>query len=294
MCIYLPLKTACILYIYNQIQPKINTTLSNWAKVKVNHDWSLAYLIYIDNSFVFISNLAKQSTLWPLFFPTPVTHIRKSLPQINGAQMLILSKSWLNWLTQCEKVQTVTHTDTQTKRDCWLLLVVSYNRAVADDLCLPFTVHVCTWILFLASSRWWISLGQSCNTEVSCLSWQSRYFSPASVYSLHSWAWRLITPDLPLPRTRPAAPLSTAPERWLLRGSAEWTITKRRTVTRRRMLGENRNQVSLRLLSDDWWDGTQEAGHSCMYEEKSRRGESDFLPSMTSSNKLTCIPTFVI
>jgi len=38
----------------------------------------------------------------------------------------------------------------------------------------------------------------------------------------------------------------------------------------RRPLG---NRVDLgRLLSEDWCDGTREAGHSCVYEEKSRGG----------------------
>lgn len=97
-----------------------------------------------------------------------------------------------------------------------------------------------------------MSLGQSCITVVSCLSWQSRYFSPPSMYSLHSWVCRLMTPALPLPRTLPPAPLSAAPDLGPLLGSAEWSSSSRRhRVARRRMAREERNQVSLgRLLSD--------------------------------------------
>lgn len=40
-------------------------------------------------------------------------------------------------------------------------------------------------------------------------------------------------------------------------------------------MGEKRNQVSLRLLSDDWCDGTQEAGHSCMHKERKREEERE-------------------
>lgn len=97
-----------------------------------------------------------------------------------------------------------------------------------------------TWILFLASSRWWMSLGQSCMTVVSCLSWQSRYFSPASMYSLHSWVWRLTTPGLPLPRTRPP-PLAFLASG--LRGSAgprSSSTASRRSGRRRTVVARGR------------------------------------------------------
>lgn len=85
-----------------------------------------------------------------------------------------------------------------------------------------------TWILFLASSRCWMSVGQSCITVVSCWSWQSRYFSPASMYSLHSWAWRL---TLPTPHAWPLAPYCGAP----LLDSAECRRSKRSTAAGRCM-----------------------------------------------------------
>lgn len=96
------------------------------------------------------------------------------------------------------------------------------------------------WILFLASSRWWISLGQSCITVVSCLSWQSRYFSPPSMYSLHSSVWRLMILARPLPLTWPPAPLSLDPDLGPLRGSTDCRSRKRRRVVMRRMMGEER------------------------------------------------------
>lgn len=85
-----------------------------------------------------------------------------------------------------------------------ILRSLSFSCCFHPGLWVPHKQVVHTWILFLASSRWWMSLGQSCMTVVSCLSWQSRYFSPASMYSLHSWVWRLTTPALPRPRTRPS------------------------------------------------------------------------------------------
>lgn len=129
-----------------------------------------------------------------------------------------------------------------------------------------------TWILFLASRRCWMSLGQSCLTTVSCLSWQSRYFSPASMYSLHSWVWRLMTPALPLPRTRPPAPLSVAFDPGTLRGSADPRSSKRRTTVRRCMAGEVR-----RVLLLLGWNvgGTQEAGQSCTYRNRQNREQEN-------------------
>lgn len=136
-----------------------------------------------------------------------------------------------------------------------------------------------TWILFLANSRWWISLGQSCITVVSCLSWQSRYFSPASMYSWHSWVWRLITPALLLPRTRPLAPLSAAPDRGPLRGSADLRSNKRTRVARRRMTGEERRDAEASRESGRprttvvgrlVWRDTGGRSQLCVWREKQR------------------------
>lgn len=135
-----------------------------------------------------------------------------------------------------------------------------------------------TWILFLASSRWWISFGQSCITVVSCLSWQSRYFSPASMYSLHPWICRLVTPALPLPLTRPPVPFSRAPDRGPLRGSADRRSSRRsrrRREVNGRMVGKEgrplSNQVSVRrLLREDLWQDSGSRSQLCVRRGKTK------------------------
>ena len=194
--------------------------------------------------------------------------------------MIEVSTSWLGRGAEAQgkSGETLAHGKMMhaTGRHSHNLFSVSHSWSLCKC---KSSVH--TWNLFLASSRWWISLGQSCITVVSCLSWQSRYFSPASMYSLHSCAWRLVTAALPLPRTRPPAPLAAAPDRGPLRGSADRSSSNRRRVARRRMAAEERrgeernrrplgNQVNLGRLC---W--TQEAGHSCVSEEKNRKKERE-------------------
>lgn len=152
-----------------------------------------------------------------------------SLPQINCAHMLKVSTSWLGFGSGWGPRHKLAAVPA-------ILGTLYFSGFISGAGGPRKTLR--TWILFLASSRWWISLGQSCMTVVSCLSWQSRYFSPASTYSLHSWVWRLITPALPLPRTRPPAPLSAALDRGPLRGSAGPRSSSRRMVARRRMTAE--------------------------------------------------------
>ena len=123
-----------------------------------------------------------------------------------------------------------------------------------------------------------MSLGQSCITVVSCLSWQSRYFSPASMYSLHSWVCRLMTPALPLPRTLPLLPLSAAPDRGPLPGSADRRTSKRRRAARRRMMGRGKGrplgkQVDLEETVVGWFVWRDAGGRSqlCVSGDKQRR-----------------------
>lgn len=185
------------------------------------------------------------------------THSRKkylwSGPQISDTQMLIVSTSWL----ELGKV---------------------YSGTSSQKIHAHSQNDICTWILFLANSRWWISLGQSCMTVVSCLSWQSRYFSPASMYSLHSWACRLITPALPLPRTWSPAPLSVAPDRGALRSSADPRRSRKRMVGRRCMTaGERKGGLLLfRSTSEDCGQLIGVTGHGrsvtavCLRRKKNR------------------------
>lgn len=96
----------------------------------------------------------------------------------------------------------------------------------------------CTLILFLANSRCWMSVGQPSITVVSCLSWQSRYFSPASMYSLHSWVWRFTILALPLPLAWRPRLLSLPPGCGLPSDSDGCMSSRNRMVARRRMLAE--------------------------------------------------------
>lgn len=129
-----------------------------------------------------------------------------------------------------------------------ILRSISFSCCFLLGLPFPHKQVVHTWILFLASSRWWMSLGQSCMTVVSCLSWQSRYFSPASMYSLHSWVWRFTTPALTLPRTWPPLRDSVGPmsNRTASRrsGSRRTVVARGRMVDRASSRGK-KNQCNL-------------------------------------------------